>query len=84
MWKIEDNQIEIYLNKLEDKLKEEKSWRILLDELTNGIITIDVDNKLTFANPAAFDIFKGDNWSNEELLSAIGSSDMIVANEGSQ
>jgi len=57
VWRVTDNQQERYLDKLEVKLQEERSWKALIEELSNGIVTIDYDHQITYANPATYQMF---------------------------
>ena len=41
VWRVTDNQQKEYLHKLEAKLNEEKTWKKLLEELSEGIVCFD-------------------------------------------
>jgi len=54
---------------------------VLLEELSSGVVTIDQDNKITFANPATFEMLKLNGKAfdvyeqiEEKLFSSISSS----------
>ena len=52
IWKITDNQQEEYLKQLEEKLKEEQSWKLLLEELNEGIVCFSDDEEVVYLNRA--------------------------------
>ena len=58
IWKLQYDQFKEYLEKLEGKLKEEQSWKHLLMELQSGILIIDTEHQINFANAATFSILK--------------------------
>ncbi len=59
-------------------LREEKSWKVLLDEMTNGVITIEDNLNPSYANPASFKIFRLENTDGNEKLKEIIKKSKIV------
>ena len=49
---VEERQLKSYLRKLEVKLVEEKSWKSLVEQMTEGIACIDEDDQIVFMNQA--------------------------------
>ena len=45
---VEERQLKSYLRKLEVKLVEEKSWKSLVEQMTEGIACIDGDNQVVY------------------------------------
>ncbi len=46
------------LERHERKLQEDKSWKLILEELSSGIVIIDKSKTITYSNPSTLNIIK--------------------------
>ena len=57
------------LERHERKLQEDKSWKLILEELSSGIVIIDKSKNITYTNPSTLKILKNlAVMKNESLL----------------
>ena len=65
------------LERHERKLQEDKSWKLILEELSSGIVIIDKSKTITYANPSTFKILEdiarlwGMNFFQEQKMSSL-------------